>query len=133
MGSAARRHARRPPGDESAALEHDTATTGARGAAGSSLNTAEPRRHAGLAHSGEGVRTVAPTRQARGHWFEPSTAHLRKPRYRDLTGSGVDAAKQRYASGTGLGLLYLNQQLEQRAKKGNPINEEFELDAKQAP
>src|SRR6266508_2295490 len=63
MGSATRRHARRPPGDESAALEHDTATAGARGAAGSSLNTAEPRRHAGLAHSGEGVRTVAPTRQ----------------------------------------------------------------------
>jgi hypothetical protein len=23
----------------------------------------------------------APDRQAGGHWFEPSTAHLRKPRY----------------------------------------------------
>jgi hypothetical protein len=53
-------------------------------------------------------------------------------RSRELTDSGVDGAKQRYAIGTGLGLLYLNQQLEQRAKRGDPINEEFELDAKQA-
>jgi hypothetical protein len=53
-------------------------------------------------------------------------------RSRDLTDSGVDATKQRYAIGTGLGLLYLNQQLEQRAKRGESISEAFELDAKQA-
>jgi len=53
-------------------------------------------------------------------------------RSRDLTDSGVDGAKQRYAVGAGLGLLYLNQQLEARAKKGERIDEGFELDAKQA-
>jgi hypothetical protein len=52
-------------------------------------------------------------------------------RSRDLTDTGVDAKKQRYAIGTGLGLLYLNQQLRQRARRG-PIDEAFELDAKQA-
>ncbi len=53
-------------------------------------------------------------------------------RSRELTDSGIDGAKQRYAVGTGLGLLYLNQQLTARAKKGEPIDEAFELDAKQA-
>jgi len=53
-------------------------------------------------------------------------------RSRDLTDSGVDAIKQRYAIGAGLGLLYLNQQLEERAKRGESISEAFELDAKQA-
>lgn len=53
-------------------------------------------------------------------------------RSRDLTDTGVDATKQRYAIGTGLGLLYLNQQLEQRAKRRESISEAFELDAKQA-
>ncbi len=53
-------------------------------------------------------------------------------RSRDLTDGGVDGAKQRYAVGTGLGLLYLNQQLERRAKSHQPIDETFELDAKQA-
>jgi hypothetical protein len=53
-------------------------------------------------------------------------------RSRDLTDGGIDAKKQRYAIGTGLGLLYLNQQLEHRAKRGEAISEAFELDAKQA-
>jgi hypothetical protein len=53
-------------------------------------------------------------------------------RSRDLTDPGVDGAKQRYAVGTGLGLLYLNQQLERRAKSGDQVSDEFELDAKQA-
>lgn len=54
-------------------------------------------------------------------------------RSRDLTDTGVDYAKQRYAIGTGLGLLYLNQQLLQHRKAGGrPIGEAFELDAKQA-
>jgi hypothetical protein len=44
----------------------------------------------------------------------------------------VDATKQRYAIGTGLGLLYLNQKLEQRAKANERISQAFELDAKQA-
>ena len=44
-------------------------------------------------------------------------------RSRELTDSGIDGAKQRYAVGTGLGLLYLNQQLVPRAKKGEPIDE----------
>jgi hypothetical protein len=32
-----------------------------------------------LASRAERVRTVAPTRQAGGHWFEPSTAHSGPP------------------------------------------------------
>jgi hypothetical protein len=53
-------------------------------------------------------------------------------RARDLTDTGVEAKKERYAIGVGLGLLYLNQQLEARAKTGERVSEHFELDAKQA-
>jgi hypothetical protein len=34
-----------------------------------------PLNHAAWANQSEQARTVAPTRQAGGHWFEPSTAH----------------------------------------------------------
>jgi hypothetical protein len=39
-------------------------------------------------------------------------------RSRDLTDFGVEGAKQRYAVGTGLGILYIEQQLARRAKHG---------------
>ena len=50
----------------------------------------------------------------------------------ELTDSGVDGLRDRYAVGTGLGLLYLDGRLEKRAEKGERISDEFELDAKQA-
>jgi hypothetical protein len=40
-----------------------------------SLRRPKPRSRAVSAHPGEQARTVAPSRQAGGHWFEPSTAH----------------------------------------------------------
>jgi hypothetical protein len=40
-----------------------------------------PLNHAAWANKSEQARTVAPTRQAGGHWFESSNAHERKPRY----------------------------------------------------
>ena len=43
-----------------------------------SLAARNRRVYAGLPNVGELARTVAPTRQAGGHWFEPSTAHHRK-------------------------------------------------------
>jgi hypothetical protein len=39
-----------------------------------------PLNDAAWANLSEQARTAAPSRQAGGHWFEPSTAHLRKPR-----------------------------------------------------
>src|SRR5213596_738200 len=36
---------------------------------------AHSRNHEHQAHLSERARTVAPNRQAGGHWFEPSTAH----------------------------------------------------------
>jgi hypothetical protein len=38
-----------------------------------------PLNHAASANTSELTRTAAPDRQAGGHWFEPSTAHLRRP------------------------------------------------------
>jgi hypothetical protein len=53
-------------------------------------------------------------------------------RSRELTTPGLDAAKERYAVGAGLGLLYLRQQFDRRATQGETISDEVELDAKQA-
>lgn len=50
----------------------------------------------------------------------------------ELTDRGTDDLRDRYAVGTGLGLLYLDQQFEKRAAKGERISDEVELDAKQA-
>ena len=44
----------------------------------------------------------------------------------------LDPVKARYAVGTGLGLLYLREQFKQRAKKGQQVDEQVELDAQQA-
>lgn len=51
-------------------------------------------------------------------------------RARDLI--RVGDARDRYAVGTGLGLLYLDQKFTKKAEKGEPIDEEIESDAKQA-
>jgi hypothetical protein len=53
-------------------------------------------------------------------------------RARELTQRGVDEARDRYAVGTGLGLLFLDQQLNKRFAKGEKISDEALLDAKQA-
>lgn len=53
-------------------------------------------------------------------------------RARDLTQRGVDDVRHRYAVGTGLGLLYLDQQFNKRIDKGEEISDEIFLDASQA-
>jgi hypothetical protein len=42
-----------------------------------SLAPVIPLNHALSANHSEPTRTAAPSRQAGGHWFEPSTAHLK--------------------------------------------------------
>ena len=44
----------------------------------------------------------------------------------------VDDARDRYAVGTGLGLLFLEQEFKKKAESGKPVDERVELDAKQA-
>jgi hypothetical protein len=53
-------------------------------------------------------------------------------RARELTSAGLDVSKERYAVGVGLGLLYLREQFNTRAKRGGTISDEVVLDAKQA-
>lgn len=53
-------------------------------------------------------------------------------RARDLSSRGVEDVKHRYAVGTGLGLLYLDQQFNKRIDKGEQISDEIVLDAGQA-
>jgi hypothetical protein len=53
-----------------------------------------PLNHAPSANRSEQPRTTAQNRQAGGHWFEPSTAHLKSPRTRGgFAFSGGNAAK----------------------------------------
>lgn len=88
---------------------------------------AERAEYAELARLGpKGIPTIFLNQE-----YGPYKTYI-STRSRDLTDTGVDATKQRYAIGTGLGLLYLNQQLEQRAKAKEQISQAFELDAKQA-
>lgn len=44
----------------------------------------------------------------------------------------VDDPRDRYAVGTGLGLLFLDQEFKKKEKAGEPVDERVELDAKQA-
>lgn len=53
-------------------------------------------------------------------------------RARVLSQRGVEDVKHRYAVGTGLGLLYLDQQLNKLIDKGEPISDEFVRDSRQA-
>ena len=53
-------------------------------------------------------------------------------RARDLSKRGIDDLRHRYVVGTGVGLLYLEQQLNTRIKKGEQISDEVALDARQA-
>jgi hypothetical protein len=53
-------------------------------------------------------------------------------RARDLTQRGVDDVRHRYAVGTGLGLLYLDQRFTRRIDEGEHISDEVILDASQA-
>src|SRR5438105_946109 len=59
------------------------ATLGVRsGSLSRSVAGAIPLNHAPWANASELTRTSAPNRQAGGHWFEPSTAHLEAPQKR---------------------------------------------------
>lgn len=88
---------------------------------------AERPEYAGLASlGGKGVPTIVLNRE-----YGPFKTYI-SARSRELTSGGVDGAKQRYAVGAGLGLLYLRQQIDARRKKGEKVDESLEVDAKQA-
>jgi hypothetical protein len=63
-----------------------------------SLAPVIPLNHALSANHSEPTRTAAPSRQAGGHWFEPSTAHLESPR---KSGAFVFACRDASAIGWG--------------------------------
>ncbi len=88
---------------------------------------AERPEYAGLASLGDKeVPTIVLNSE-----YRPFKTYI-AARSRELTSGGVEGAKQRYAVGTGLGLLYLRQQIDGRRKKGEKIDESLEVDAKQA-